>query len=74
MICSQRRRLQAKLLLLVDSMRLRAASPSMTRAQQGGPLQPFCGALRSTSTPVATMSTQIVPEATQSSTKRPPTA
>jgi hypothetical protein len=31
----------------------RARSPSITKAQQGEPLQPFCGALISTSTPVA---------------------
>jgi hypothetical protein len=46
----------------------------LTAAQQGDPLQPFCGAEISTSTPVAFMSTQIVPEAMQSSTNKPPTA
>ena len=74
MICNHRCRLQAKLVLVVVPMRARAPSPSMTNAQQGGPLQPFCGALISTSTPIAAMSTQTVPEATQSSTNRPPPA
>ena len=74
MICSHFFRSQAKLELVVWSMRARAASPSITKAQQGEPLQPFCGALISTSTPVAAMSTHIAPEAMQSSTNRPPTA
>ena len=74
MICSHLRRSQAKLVLVVCSMRSRARSPSITSAQQAGPLQPFCGALISTSTPSAAMSTQIAPEAMQSSTNRPPTA
>jgi hypothetical protein len=52
----------------------RARSPSTTRAQQGKPVQPFCGALISTSTALATISTQTAPEATQSRTKRPSTA
>ena len=63
-----------KLLLVVPSMRSRAASPSITRPAQGVLLQPFCGALTSTSTPVAAMSTHIAPEATQSSTNSPPCA
>ena len=67
-------RSQAKLVLLVPSMAARARSLSITMAQQGELLQPFCGALTSTSTPVATMSTQMVPEAMQSSTSRPPTS
>ena len=74
MICSHFLRSAAKLVLVVASMRARAASLSITKAQQGGPLQPFCGALTSTSTPVAAMSTQIAPEAMQSSTNSPPTA
>ena len=74
MICSHFFRSQAKLVLVVASIRVRACSLSITNAQQGEPLQPFCGALTSTSTPQAAMSTQIVPEAMQSSTNRPPTA
>ncbi len=74
MICSHLRRSQAKLVLVVASMALRARSLSMTSAQQGELLQPFCGALIRTSTPLAAMSTQIAPDATQSSTNRPPTA
>jgi hypothetical protein len=73
MICSHFFRSQAKLVLVVPSMRARARSPSMTRPAQDGPLQPFCGALISTSTPVARMSTHIAPEAMQSSTNRPST-
>ncbi len=46
----------------------------MTSAQPGDALQPFCGALISTSTPLFSMSTQIVPDAMQSSTNMPPTA
>ncbi len=40
-------------------------------AQQGVPLQPFCGAVIRMSTPVSCMSIQSVPEAMQSSTSRP---
>ena len=53
---------------------VRARSLSITMAQQGELLQPFCGALTSTSTPVAAMSTHMAPEAMQSSTNSPPTA
>ena len=74
MICIHFLRSQAKLLLVVASILARARSPSMTNAQQGEPLQPFCGALISTSMPLATISTQTVPEAMQSSTKSPSTA
>jgi hypothetical protein len=74
MICSHFFRSQAKLLLWVASTRAWAAALSITRAQQGEALQPFCGALISTSTPQACMSTHSVPEAMQSSTNRPPTA
>jgi hypothetical protein len=74
MICSHFLRSQAKLVLVVPSMAARARSLSMTKAQQGELLQPFCGAETSTSTPVACMSTQIAPEAMQSSTNSPPTA
>ena len=64
----------AKLALVVASMRVRASSDSITKAQQGEPVQPFCGALISRSTPVAFMSTHSAPEAMQSSTSMPPTA
>ena len=72
MICSHFFRSSEKLVLVVASMRASARAPSITRPQQGGPLQPFCGALTSTSTPVAAMSTQMAPLAMQSSTNRPP--
>ena len=62
----------AKLVLVVWSISVRARSLSITKPQQGEPLQPFCGALISTSTPVASISTQMVPEAIQSSTNSPP--
>ena len=65
---------QAKLVLVVASILSRASGLSMTSAQQGEALQPFCGALINTSTPVACMSTQTVPEAMQSRTNMPPTA
>jgi hypothetical protein len=74
MICSHFFRSAAKLLLVVASMAVRARSLSITKAQQGEPLQPFCGALTSTSTPVACMSTHNAPLAMQSSTSRPPTS
>jgi len=59
---------------VVPSIAVRARSESMTSPQPEELLQPFCGALIRTSTPVAAMSTQIVPEAMQSSTNSPPTA
>ena len=59
-------------MLVVCSMRSRASSDSITKAQHGEPLQPFCGALTKMSTPVARMSTHIAPEAMQSSTNSPP--
>jgi hypothetical protein len=74
MICSHLRRSQAKLVLVVASILSRARGLSMTSAQQGDALHPFCGALIRTSMPLACMSTQIVPEAMQSSTNMPPTA
>ena len=74
MIDSHLRRSAAKLVLTVSSMRSRARSPSITNATPGEPLQPFWGALISTSTPVLSMSTHSAPDATQSSTKSPPTA
>ena len=74
MICSHFFRSIAKLLLVLASIAARARSLSITKAQQGEPLQPFCGALTSTSTPVACMSTQTAPEAMQSSTNSPPTS
>ena len=64
----------AKVVLCVASIACRARSLSMTMAQQGELLQPFCGAEMRMSTPVATMSTHMAPEAMQSSTNRPPTA
>jgi urease gamma subunit len=74
MICSHFFRSQAKLLLVVASIRARARSPRAIRAQHGEALQPFCGALIRTSTLFAAMSTQTVPEAMQSRTNRPSTA
>ncbi len=74
MICSHFFRSAAKLVLVRPSIAARARSPSITKAQQGEPLQPFCGALISTSTPVARRSTQHAPDAMQSSTNRPPTS
>ena len=64
----------AKVVLVVPSMAARARSLIITMAQAGELLQPFCGALINTSTPVARMSTHMAPEAMQSSTNRPPTA
>ena len=55
-------------------MACRARSLSITMAQQGLLLQPFCGAEIKTSTPVACMSTHIAPEAMQSSTNSAPTS
>ena len=55
-------------------MAVRARSDSITIAQQGELLQPFCGAEISTSMPQAFMSTHIAPLAMQSSTNRPPTS
>ncbi|MNV78859.1 hypothetical protein D3C71_1723760 [compost metagenome] len=55
-------------------MASRARALSITMAQQGELLQPFCGDEISTSTPVWRMSTHIAPEATQSSTNSAPTA
>ena len=63
-----------KLLLVGPSSAWRARALSITMAEQGELLQPFCGALISTSTPVAAMSTHIAPEATQSSTNSAPTS
>ena len=74
MICSHFFKSQEKLELVVPSMAALARSLSMTMAQHGELLQPFCGAEISTSTPVACMSTHMAPEAMQSSTNRPPTA
>ena len=61
-------------MLVVSSKRLSARSPSMTSPQHGEPVQPFCGALSSTSAPEASMSTQTAPDAMQSNTNIPPTA
>ena len=74
MICNHFLRSTAKLVLVVASMARRARSDSITKAQHGEPLQPFCGALTITSTPVACMSTHNAPLAMQSSTNKPPTS
>ena len=74
MICSHFLRSIAKVVLWVASMAARARSLSITIAQHGELLQPFCGAEMRMSTPVAAMSTHIAPEAMQSSTNKPPTA
>ena len=59
----------AKLEDWVSSILALARSDIITRPAQGWADQPFCGAEISTSTPVAAISTQIVPDAMQSSTK-----
>jgi len=64
----------AKLVDVVAITCARPASLSMTNPAQGEPLQPFCGALRSTSTPRSRMSAHMAPDAMQSRTKRPPTS
>jgi hypothetical protein len=74
MICNHFFRSQAKLELVVSAIRANARAPSITRPAQDGPLQPFCGALIRTSTPIARMSTHSAPEAMQSSTNRPSTS
>ena len=74
MICSHFFRSHAKLVLVVASIAARARSLSITSAQHAELLHPFCGALISTSTPLAVMSTHSAPDAMQSRTKRPPTA
>ena len=68
------RKSQEKLLLSVFLRRSRPAALSITSAQHGDALQPFCGALIKTSIPDLSISTQIVPEAIQSKTNKPPTA
>ncbi len=74
MMVSHLPRSAAKLVDLVARHCSRAAARIITSPEDGGADQPFCGAEISTSTPVACMSTQIVPEATQSSTNSPPTS
>ena len=74
MICSHFFRSAAKLVLVVALTRSRAAALIITIAAPGQLVQPFCGALMRTSMPQACMSTQIVPEAMQSSTNSPPTS
>ena len=74
MICRHFFRSSAKLSEAVSSSRSRARSDSITSPAQGEALQPFCGALISTSTPLARMSTQAQPEAMQSSTISAPTS
>ncbi len=68
------RRSKAKLELVVSPNRVVARSDSMTNPAHGGPLHPFWGAEHRTSTPSSSISTQIVPDAMQSSTNNPPTA
>ena len=72
MMSSHFLRSMAKLVLVVPSTAVRPRAENMTSAAPGVLDQPFCGALMSTSTPQASMSTQIAPDAMQSSTKRPP--
>ena len=74
MIDSHLRRSHAKLVLVVPSMAVRARWLSITSAKPGVLLQPFRGAVISTSTPQASMSTHNAPEATQSRTNIPPAA
>ncbi len=74
MMPCQRLRSQAKLLLWVVARAATARSPSITMAHAGEALQPFWGAVTSTSTPSACMSTHSAPEAMQSSTSKPPTS
>ena len=59
---------------MVSSIALRARSFIITRAAHGDALHPFCGALIRISTPAASISTQIVPDAIQSNTNNPPTS
>ncbi len=74
MICDHFLRSHEKLVLVVASSRRFASPESITSPQHGDALQPFCGALISTSTPASAMSTQIAPEATQSRTNSAPTS
>ena len=67
-------RSSAKLLDAVCSSRSAARADSITRPAEGEADQPFCGAEISTSTPVASMSTQMAPDAMQSSTINAPTS
>ena len=74
MILAQVFRSPAKLVEDVLSTNSRAVSFIITKPAQGEADQPFCGAEISTSTPSLRMSTQMQPEAMQSSTNTPPTA
>lgn len=67
-------RSSAKLFEAVASSRSTARPDSITSPAAGEADQPFCGAEISTSTPVAAMSTQMQPEAMQSSTISAPAA
>ncbi len=74
MIDSHFLRSMAKLFDVVPSTRSRPRSDIITRPAAGVDDHPFCGAEISRSTPVAFMSTQIQPEAMQSSTMTAPTS
>ena len=67
-------RSSAKLLDTVLSSRSVASLDSITRPADGEADQPFCGAEINTSTPVASISTQMAPDAMQSSTIMAPTS
>ena len=67
-------RSSAKLDDVVSASRTSAAGDSTTTPAEGDADHPFCGALISTSTPVAAISTQMQPEAMQSSTISAPTS
>ena len=67
-------RSSAKELEVVSASRASAMGLSTTSPTAGEADQPFCGAEISTSTPVATISTQTQPEAMQSSTSNAPTS
>ena len=67
-------RSSAKLDDVVSASRTSAAGDSTTTPAEGDADHPFCGALISTSIPVAAISTQMQPEAMQSSTISAPTS
>lgn len=74
MIPRQRFRSSAKLSGTASASAASARGDSITRPAEGEADHPFCGAEISTSTPVAAISTQMQPEAMQSSTTSAPTA
>ena len=67
-------RSSAKLTDSVAFTRSSAAALSITIPAQGVALQPFCGAVTSTSMPSARMSSHAHPDAMQSMTSSPPTS